>query len=149
MMSTACPGSLLKASFPVMIDGKRFIAVIDSGSSENYLSSWASATLTLDIYSSSHEVQKASSLVKSEIRCLADVTAKRRDVHVNKVEWFWHSLLHAILRLNFQCHRQRLIFIFDGTAADLLVSNVNSCAFTATLEALLFLGGAFVYESIP
>jgi len=75
-MSAACPGSLLKASLPVMIDSKRFTALIDSGTSESYISTSAKATLLLDIYPWSHKLQMASSAVnvKSDGFCLADVT---------------------------------------------------------------------------
>jgi len=38
----------------------------------------------------------------------------------------------VILGLDFQCHHQRLIFEFGGTAADLVVSNKDSCAVNAS-----------------
>jgi len=64
MMSAACPGSLLKASLPVMLKGKTLTASVDSGSSESYISSSMSTKLDLNVYPSSHEVQMALSSVR-------------------------------------------------------------------------------------
>jgi len=133
MMSAACPGSLLKASLPVMIDGKRFTALIDSGSSESYISTTAKATLSLDIYPSSHKVQMASSAVKVKSAgfCLADVTVQGVKYPSTKLNVPDSLCCDVILGLDFQCNHQRLIFEFSGGAADLVVSNENSCAVTA------------------
>ena len=78
MMSAACPRSLLKASLPVMLNGKTLTALVESGSSDSYISSSVSTKLNLNVYPPSHEVKMASSSVrvKSVGFCMVDITIR-------------------------------------------------------------------------
>ena len=66
--TAACPGSLIKYSIPVSINGKCFTALIDSGSSESYVNYNVCKKLNLDIYPSQCEVQMASSTMKLKLK---------------------------------------------------------------------------------
>ena len=63
-LSAACPGSLLPASLPISVNGTRFTALVDSGSSESYINSFICKKLNLDVYPTSHQVQMASTSMK-------------------------------------------------------------------------------------
>ena len=102
MMSVACPGILLKESLPVMIAGKRFTALIGSGSSETYISPSANATFSVDFYQSPNKVQMASSAVKvkSVGLCLANVTVNSVTYPSTKLNAFYPLCCNIILVFN-------------------------------------------------
>jgi len=73
--AAACPGSLIKASLEVCVNGTKLMALIDSGSSESYINFEAHKKLELDMIPSSHNVQMASAAInmKSSGFCVAEL----------------------------------------------------------------------------
>ena len=63
-LSAAYPGSLLPASLPILVNGTRFTALVDSESLESYINSFICKNLNLDVYPTSYQVQMASASIK-------------------------------------------------------------------------------------
>jgi len=124
-----------------MLKGKTLTALVDSGSSESYISSSVSTKLNLNVYPSSHEVQKASPSVrvKSVGFCLVDITIKDTD-YASTRQVLETLCSDIILGLDFLSQHQRLIFQFRGPSPDLVVSNERTCpvAAAAVKEVRLF-----------
>ena len=74
--AAACPGSLIKASLGVFVNGIKLTALVDSGSSESYINSDTSKKLGLKPILSNYNVQIASVAMKmrSSGFCVVDVT---------------------------------------------------------------------------
>ena len=138
--TAACPGSLIKSSIPVNINGKCFTALIDSGSSESYVNYNVCKKLNLDIYPSQCEVQMASSTMKMKSKgfCLADVTIKGVKYESTRLNTFENLCSDVILGLDFQSQHSRLVFEFGGTSPELVIqTNESSCALAAAkMEAV-------------
>ena len=140
--AASCPGSLLQASLPISVNGKKLTALIDSGSSESYVNSKVCKTLKLEIYPSERQVQMASSTTKIKSCGFCVVNLKLIDVSYESVRLnvFDNLCSDVILGLDFQTQHQRVVFEFNGDSPDLVVSPDRSCALTvaSTEEASLF-----------
>ena len=131
--TAACPGSLLKSSLSIKVNDKHLTALIDSGSSESYINSKVCRNLQLEIYPSESEIQMASSAVKTKSSgfCLVDVVIKDTAYESTRLNVLENLCSDVILGLDFQSQHQRLIFEFDGTSPDMIVSNKSNCAVAA------------------
>ena len=131
--TAACPGSLLKSSLSIKVNDKHLTALIDSGSSESYINSKVCQNLQLEIYPSESEIQMASSAVKTKSSgfCLVDVVIKDTAYESTRLNVLENLCSDVILGLDFQSQHQRLIFEFDGTSPDMIVSNKSNCAVAA------------------
>ena len=140
--TAACPGSLIKFSIPVNINGKCFTTLIDSGSSESYVNYNVCKKLNRDIYPSQCDVQMASSTMKMKSKgfCLADMIKGVR-YESTRVNTFENLCGDVILRLDFQSQHSRLVFEFGSTLPELVIkTNKSSCALAASkMEAVSLL----------
>ena len=132
-LSAAYPGSLLPASLPISVNGTRLTALVDSGSSESYMNSFICIKLNLDVYPTSHQVQMASTSMKTKSTgfCLVDIHIHKSKYDAIRLNLFDDLCSDVILGLDFQRQHQRLIFQFDGERPDLIVSNDKICSVAA------------------
>lgn len=140
--TAACPGSLIRASMDVYIKGKKLTALIDSGSSESYISLHTSKRLNLNVIPSNHSVQMASASMKMKSSgfCLTELIIDSVKYEATKLNVLDNLCCDVILGLDFQSQHKRLIFEFNGVSPDLVVSNDSTCALAVadTKEASLF-----------
>ena len=75
--------SLLQASLSISISGNKLTALINSGSSESYVTSEVCKTLTLEIHPSERQVQMVSSTTKIKSYGFCVVNVKLKDASYN------------------------------------------------------------------
>ena len=141
-ITASCPGSLLKSSLPLSINGVRLTALIDTGSSESYINSRISDKLKLSVYPSSHKVKMALSTVEAKCLgfCLVDITLNGVLYKSVILNIFKDLCSDVILGLDFQSKHSRIIVELNGESPELVVSYKPNCALTAALtdKASLF-----------
>ena len=75
LTSMACPENSLRSAILVNLNGKNLTALIDSGSSESYITSKVFKGQRLKVYPSRNKIQMASSAIKMKSNgfCLVDL----------------------------------------------------------------------------
>jgi len=125
--TAACPRDLIKAYIPVIVGGKVFTALIDSGSFGSYIHSSICSKLNLTLYPLSHKVRMTSTSVKVKSLgfCLCDIVVKGCKHALTRLNVLPTLCCDIILGLDFQSQRQRVIFELGGNLQDIVVSHDN------------------------
>nr|XP_039252382.1 uncharacterized protein LOC120329696 [Styela clava] len=135
-LAAVVPSSLKLALVSVIISGRQVDALLDSGSSDNYMASNFASSLGLTLKGPMSKISLASK--KSEARILGSVTADIRansrtykDVNFGVIN---NLCVDVILGHNFMSKHRRVIFRFDGAYEDLNVE--KTCNLTAAKASI-------------
>ena len=108
--AAACPGSLIKASLGVSVNGIKLTALVDSGSNKSYINPDSSQKLGLKPIPSNHNVQKASAAMKMKSSgfCVVDVAINGKKHEATRLNVLDNLCSDIILGLDFQSQHHRL-----------------------------------------
>jgi len=131
------PASLAHATIPVTINGKVLSALVDSCSSNSFISSDAVSFLGLATRPSSQKVNMAISNLNSEVRecCDVDMELNQRTYRATRLGVMDNLCSDLILGFDFQKVHKRLTFDLGGPTSELNVPGtiVNPCAVSVAL----------------
>ena len=129
------PGGLRSATLLITINKKEICALIDSGSTENYISSEAARSLHLEVLPTRKEVSMAQVSLSCTILgvCTTDITVNDRQYTSVTFGVMNNLCTNAILGQAFQKRHDRVIIEYGGRDKDLVVSPATSCALPAAL----------------
>lgn len=128
------PDALKQASAMVSIGEKTLTAVIDSGSSDSYISESIAKHLDLHIYPSTQDVSIALSSLKSHVvgHCYVDITLNKH-VHPSCHLGILKNLCsNIILGQDFQKECRSVIIKYGGSKPELMIPKfISVCALSA------------------
>ncbi|CAK8698052.1 unnamed protein product [Clavelina lepadiformis] len=130
-----CPYSLSAATLSVCINGRKLCALVDSGSSDNYISNKTIQSLCLDVSPTQQTVSMAQSKLSCTISgfCVADVAINNQTYTAVTFGVMDHLCADIILGQTFQKQHKRLVIEYDGCLEDFVISKSSSCALPAAL----------------
>lgn len=123
-ISAACPSNLRHASVQVTINGTSLDALIDSCSSDNFISEKAFKSLNIPMTSSDKKVSMALTSMQSAVIGSCTLTLSLNDhVYENvKVDILQNLCSDVILGYGFQKEHKNVIFEVRGTQPDLVIT---------------------------
>ena len=132
-ITASFPPNLQNAGTSVLINGHSFIALIDSGSSDSFISQSAATQLKLQVHPSTKNISMALTTMNTTVLgyCTMDITLNNsiyRNVCLSVLKDLCSDI---ILGHDFQKQHKNLIFEFGGPKPDLVVSNNSTCAVSA------------------
>ena len=133
-LATVLPSGLKSATIPVIIAGQQFTALIDTGSSDSFISEEIARKLNIRTSESFRKITMATKTLT--IQCLGqcDIDIKIEDCCYknSRLGIIPNLCTDIILGQDFQRQHSRLIFEYGGPLADLKIpSNHSHCAVSA------------------
>ena len=121
-ITAACPNSLSQASVNVSVYGNTLSALIDSGSSDSFISQTVAEQLDLKIHPSKQDISMALTSLKTHVigHCFADI-----DLNQHVYTWTRHGVLKdlcsdIIIGHNFQEEHERTTTEFGGNKPEMI-----------------------------
>lgn len=126
-ITAACPPSLNHASLPVLVNGMKLTALIDSCSSNSFISEKAFHVLNIPLKPSNKKVSMALTSMESYIigHCNLNVVVSGQTYDKVHFDILKDLCSDIILGYDFQKQHQKLTFCLGGTKPDLVVSTIN------------------------
>ena len=120
--------SLKKACIDVLINGKSCEALIDSGSTHNFIHPKVASNLGLNIYTTQEKVTMAASSFSSKIQgyCLADIILKEREYAKVKLFVLTNLCTNVILGQNWQEKHESIIIEYGGKSPSLTICGLST-----------------------
>ncbi|XP_046855910.1 uncharacterized protein LOC124449011 [Xenia sp. Carnegie-2017] len=120
--------SLKKACIGVLINGKSCEALIDSGSTHNFIHPKVASNLGLNVYTTQEKVTMAASLFSSKIQgyCLADIILKEREYTKVKLFVLANLCTNVILGQNWQEKHENIIIEYGGKSPSLTICGLST-----------------------
>ena len=131
------PSGLSRAAVTVTINGHELTALIDSCSSDSFISEDSVKQLCLEIQPSSRNIYMALTTINTSITGCCTITLMLGDnvyngIHLSVLKDLCSDI---ILGHNFQKQHKSLTIDMGGTKPDLVISNTSPCALsTATID---------------
>ena len=139
----ACPKSLSQASVSISVKRQNLSTLIDSGSSDSFISEKIVRKLKLHVYPSSQDISMALSTAKTLVlgHCFADINLHGYVYAATCLGILKNLCSDVILGQDFQRKHKRVVIEFDCSKPDLLIpGTMPVCALLETSlgEPLLF-----------
>ena len=134
IFAAACPESLMQASVKVTVHGNVLTALLDSGSSDSFISGNVAKYLSLKVHPSSQDISMALPSFKTRIigYCFADINLNQRTYSSVRLGVLNNLCSDIILGQDFQKQHKSVIFEFGGTKPELIIPTFTPvCAFSA------------------
>ena len=135
-ISAACPKSLSHASLPVTINGMHLTALIDSCSSDNFISEDTFKRLSVPFQPSNKKVTMALTSMKSLIigHCCLTIILNGQKYENVRLDILQNLCSDLILGYDFQKQHKNLTFELGGSKEDLVVTE-NSQPIISTVDS--------------
>ena len=137
-ITAACPESLIQASAKVSIGGTCLIALIDSGSSDSYISENMAKKLCLKLHPSTQKISMALTSLKTNVlgHCFTPVTLDQRTYPSVRLGVLKDLCSDIILGQDFQKEHKSVTIEFGGSKPELVIAkSTSACALsTAAVE---------------
>ena len=133
-ITAACPKSLSHASVNVSVYGNTLSALIDSGSSDSFISQTVVEQLNLKIHPSTQDITMALTSLKTHIigHCFADIDLNQRVYKSTRLGVLKDLCSDIILGHDFQKEHERVTIEFGGRKPELIIPNSTPiCAISA------------------
>ena len=148
----SCPDSLKQASVKVSV-GTKLTALVDSGSSNSYISERIAKYLNLVVHSSTEDVSMALNSLKSHIvgHCYVDITLNKNVYPSCRLGILTDLCSDIILGQDFQGKNKSVVIKYGGSKLELIITKLTPvCALSAVqLEELyLFCFIIMVFNSL-
>ena len=132
-MTAAVPGSLSRAAAHVYINGQQLSALVDSCSSESFISDEVVHKLSLPFTSAWKDISMAQTTLSTNSigYCIVDVTLKGNNYPSTHLSILKNLCSDIILGQDFQSRHQSVIIDYNGPKPDLQLSNDTVCGLTA------------------
>ena len=133
-ITAACPKSLSHASVNVSVYGNTLSALIDSGSSDSFISQTVAEQLNLKIHPSTQDITMALTSLKTHIigHCFADINLNQRVYKSTRLGVLKDLCSDIILGHDFQKEHERFTIEFGGRKPKLIIPNSTPiCAISA------------------
>ena len=127
-ITAACPFGFKHASVPALINGKvSLTALIDSCSSDNFISENAFKRLQIPASPSSKKVTMASTSMETPIsgQCNVTIEVNGRKYQKVRLDNLQNLYSDVILGYDFQKQHKNLIFCFGGSKEDLMIKSCS------------------------
>ena len=124
------PNSLSHAAVPVVLNGVKLAALIDSCSSDSFISGQVAHRLNLLISPSKRNISMALTTLSTDVTgcCVTDINLDGR-IYTNVTLSVLKDLCSDfILGYDFQKRHKHLTIELDGYQPDLIVSKIHYCA---------------------
>ena len=129
LASIAAPSGngLEKSKCPIFIQNNRVEALIDSGSTDSFISQLLVEQLSLDVKKSEVQVHMASTSLCSQILgvCFVDILINDRTYKNVALKVMKDLCADVLLGLDFQSQHQSVVLNFGGTKEPLTVSSLS------------------------
>ena len=124
-MTAAVPGSLSRAATHVYINGQQLSALVDSCSSESFISDEVVHKLSLPFTSAWKNISMAQTTLSTNSigYCTVDVTLKGNNYPSTDLSILKNLCSDIILGQDFQSQHQSVIIDYNGPKPDLQLSN--------------------------
>ena len=133
-ITAACPNRLSHASVNVSVYGNTLSALIDSGSSDSFISQTVAEQLNLKIHPSTQDIIMALTSLKTPIigHCFADIDLNQRVYKSTRLGVLKDLCSDIILGHDFQKEHERVTIEFGGRKPELIIPNsAPICAISA------------------
>ena len=119
----ACPKSLSQASVNISVKRQNLSALIDSGSSDSFISEQIVRKLKLHVHPSSQDISMALSTAKARVlgHCFADINLHGHVYAATCLGILKNLCSDVILGQDFQRKYKRVVIEFGGSKPDLLI----------------------------
>ena len=130
----SCPESLKQASVMISVGKKTLTALVDSGSSDSYISENMTKHLNLHIHPSTQDVSMALSSLKSHVvgHCYVDITLNEHVYPSCRLGILKDLCSDIILGQDFQKEHKSVIIEYGGSKPELMIpKSTPVCALSA------------------
>ena len=126
-VTASCPKSLEHASIKVLINGTELTALIDSGSSESFISEIMAKKLCLKLHPSTQKISMALTTLRTHIlgHCFADISINQVAYSSVRLGILKDLCSDIILGHDFQKMHKRVTIEFGGTRPELVIPCKN------------------------
>ena len=132
--SVTCPNSLSQASVNVSVYGNTLSALIDSGSSDSFISQTVAEQLNLKIHPSKQDISMALTSLKTHVigHCFADIDPNQHVYTCTRLGVLKDLCSDIILGHDFKKEHERVTIEFGGSKPELIIPNsAPVCAVSA------------------
>ena len=133
-ITAACPNSLSQASVNVSVNRNTLSALIDTGSSDSFISQTVAEQLNLKIHPSKQDISMALTSLKTHVigQCFADIDLNQHVYTCTRLGVLKDLCSDIILGHDFQKEHERVTIEFGGSKPELIIPNSASvCAVSA------------------
>ena len=135
-ITAACPDSLMQASVKVSVCGNILTALLDSGSSDSFISESMAKQLHLKIHPSTQNISMALTSLKTHVlgNCFVDINLNQHIYSSIRLGVLKDLCSDIILGQDFQKEHKSVIIEFGGTKPELIIpKSAPVCALSAAL----------------
>ena len=133
-ITAACPNSLSQASVNVSVNRNTLSALIDTGSSDSFISQTVAEQLNMKIHQSKQDISMALTSLKTHVigQCFADIDLNQHVYTTTRLGVLKDLCSDIILGHDFQKEHERVTIEFGGSKPELIIPNSEPvCAVSA------------------
>ena len=130
----ACPNSISQASVNISVNRNTLSTLIDTGSSDSFISQTVAEQLNLKIHPSKQDISMALTSLKTHVigQCFADIDLNQHIYTCTRLGVLKDLCSDIILGHDFQKEHKRVTIEFGGSKPELIIPNSASvCAVSA------------------